>query len=248
MKNEENHTQIIQLHRAILHELGYEINQKSTILDFGCGAGEMVDQYRNAGFNAFGADIELERENEFLRLIRNDKNGYHIPFGDKTFDFIFSDQVFEHVQNYSQALSEIWRILKPNGCSLHCFPSKYKPIEPHIFVPFAGMFQGYPWLLFWAFLGIRNSYQKQLKFQDVAYSNFNYLRDKTHYLSKKDIQKYIADYSDSMVFAEKYFIKHSSGNSRYIYPLVKGFPFISSLYSSFHCRVVFFRKNSPRTS
>jgi SAM-dependent methyltransferase len=43
---------------------------------------------------------------------------YRIPFADNTFDIIVSDQVFEHVQNWSEALTEIKRVLKPGVVSL----------------------------------------------------------------------------------------------------------------------------------
>jgi len=52
-------TKEINLYRAIAKELGRDITSESTILDFGCGEGEMVYQWRNLGFNAFGVDIKL---------------------------------------------------------------------------------------------------------------------------------------------------------------------------------------------
>src|SRR5262245_4412292 len=102
----------IQLHTQILHDLGHSIGPQSTILDFGCGDGETVYQFRKLGFNAFGVDIKIREENDFLRVIPTTKN-YRIPFGDQTFDFVYSDQVFEHVQDHDLALFEIWRVLKP---------------------------------------------------------------------------------------------------------------------------------------
>ena len=48
-----------------------------------------------------------------LRVIS--ENPYRIPFDDNTFDIVFSDQVFEHVQDYPTAISEIKRVLKPTG-------------------------------------------------------------------------------------------------------------------------------------
>jgi SAM-dependent methyltransferase len=234
-------TRDIQLHRAILNELGCDINSQSMILDFGCGKGEMVCQYRNAGFNAFGVDIKLDEETDFLRLILTE-NGYHIPFPNETFDFIFSQSVFEHVQNSSSALSEIWRILKPGGFSLHFFPPKWRLIEGHISVPLAGALQGYLWLLFWASLGVRHPSKKGLESREEVNRNYNYLKNNTHYLSKKMICKYVTGHFQNVVFAERLLIKHSYGRARRIYPLVKIFPFISSLYSSLHYRVIFFRK------
>jgi ubiquinone/menaquinone biosynthesis C-methylase UbiE len=117
-------TKDVQLHRAILHELGYELNSHSTILDFGCGDGKRVYQYRRLGFKAFGTDIKLSQESDVLRRIHN-STVYRIPFDDESFDFVLSEQVFEHVQDHPTVLGEIWRTLKSGGVSLHIFPSKY---------------------------------------------------------------------------------------------------------------------------
>jgi SAM-dependent methyltransferase len=231
----------IQLHRAILNDLGYDINSQSVILDFGCGEGKRVYQYRDLGFKAFGTDIKLSQENNFIRRI-HDLSAYRIPFDDETFDFVYSEQVFEHVQDHSSVLSEIHRILKPHGFCLHIFPSKYKPIEPHVFIPLGGTFQAHPWLLFWALVGIRNSFQKSLKFREVADSNYTYLKNQTRYLSKRKIRSHVFKHFHNLIFAERYLIKHSYGRARYLYPLVTIFPFFSLLYSSLYCRVIFFKK------
>jgi SAM-dependent methyltransferase len=239
MKNTE--LQDIHLHRSILNELGYEISQNSLILDFGCGRGERVQEYRDAGFKAFGVDIAIGKESDYLHII-DTKKGYRIPFPEETFDFVFSESVFEHVQNYSDAVAEIWRVLKPDGFSLHFFPPKWKPIESHVFIPLGGVFQAYPWLLIWAFFGIRNSYQRGLTFREVARGNRDYLRNKTHYLSKKEIYEHILAHFRTVISAEAYLIKHSYGRARLLNPLVRVCPFIVPLYSSFHSRVVFFTK------
>jgi ubiquinone/menaquinone biosynthesis C-methylase UbiE len=218
----------------ILHELGHTIGPQSTILDFGCDKGNRVYEYRKLGFNAFGKDIVLSEENDYLRRI-DGSTPYRIPFDDETFDFVSSNYVFEHVKDYSAALSEIWRVLKPGGFSLHIFSSKYIPIEPHIYVPLAGIVQSYMWLLFWAFLGIRNSFQKDLPYKEVARRNFIELKRDHNYLSKRKIRKYVLSYFEDITFAEQHFIKHSYGKAKYIYPLAKRFPVFSRLFSSFWC-------------
>lgn len=47
-----------------------------------------------------------------------------LQFEDESFDFIFSDQVLEHVEgNPQQAIAEAYRVLKPGGIAIHttCF-------------------------------------------------------------------------------------------------------------------------------
>ena len=41
------------------------------------------------------------------------------PFSDGTFDVIYSASVLEHIKDTSLALSEMWRLLKPNGIIVH---------------------------------------------------------------------------------------------------------------------------------
>jgi ubiquinone/menaquinone biosynthesis C-methylase UbiE len=107
-----NDTRDAELHRSILKEFGRELNADSLILDFGCGDGQMVRQYRSAGLQAVGVDVTLAEETELLRLIPGDAS-YRIPFADDTFDFLFSNSVLEHVEDLDSALAEIHRVLKP---------------------------------------------------------------------------------------------------------------------------------------
>lgn len=46
----------------------------------------------------------------------------HMPFEDNTFDIVVSEDVFEHVEHYGQALKEIFRVLKPGGCHIFTVP------------------------------------------------------------------------------------------------------------------------------
>ena len=247
----------IKLIWDILNELDVEISPNTTLLDFGCGEGKMVYHFRKENIKAFGVDIEcryttIQRQCQEEGIIKMDEDifrtidadNYKIPFDDDTFDIVISFYVLEHVQNWSQALAEIKRILKPGGASLHIFPSRYSFIEPHIFVPLACIFQGYAYLAFWAFLGIRNTYQKQLDWREVAHLNFEYLSKSTKYYPKAEIRKLVANQFGNVSFFEDIYIKHHFGRvRRYLYPLSKIVPFVPSLLSTFYTRVLFFKKS-----
>ncbi len=58
-----------------------------------------------------------------------------IPFVDRYFDFVISNQVFEHVENLDLVLTEIARVLKPGGRLLTLFPSREVIREGHCGVP-----------------------------------------------------------------------------------------------------------------
>jgi len=230
----------LELHRNILRELGYTLTPGARILDFGCGAGRMVSAYRRIGYESYGCDLTMTEKSDLIRPIP--KDSYSIPFPDNWFDFVYSDQVLEHVQDHDLVFAEIYRVLKAGGVSLHSFPSRLKPTESHLLVPLGGLIQNRFWLTLWALLGIRNSFQAGKGFREVVDLNDNYLKDRTNYLSKAEISKAVSAYFPNPTFAEEYMIKHSYGKARHIYPLVKRVPFVASLYSSFYGRVILFQK------
>ncbi|MCU1266148.1 MAG: hypothetical protein JWM21_2466 [Acidobacteria bacterium] len=230
----------LELHRNILRELGQVLEPGARVLDFGCGAGNMVDEYCSAGYVAAGCDLLVMEESEHLRRI--DEKTLLLPFADDTFDFVFSDQVMEHVQDHHLAFAEIARVLKPGGISLHVFPSRLKPMEAHVLVPLGGVLQNRGWLTLWAWLGIRNSFQQGKSARAVVALNDEYLRQRTNYLTRSQIINAAAGYFETLLFVEQHMIKHSYGNARRIYPLVKLFPFVARLYSNFYARVIFLQK------
>ena len=83
------------------------------ILDIGCGVGDFLKLYNDV----IGVDINKDCVNYCKQ------NGLNaelmpvniIPFNDKTFNSIVLDNVLEHIENPSILISEIKRILMPNG-------------------------------------------------------------------------------------------------------------------------------------
>ncbi|HLX39175.1 MAG TPA: class I SAM-dependent methyltransferase [Ktedonobacteraceae bacterium] len=248
--------QRMTLVQDMLKELRAEISSDAKILDFGCGDGELVHEFRKQGFQAYRIDIEdfysvvqqrcreeglVAADEELFYTL--DMNNYRLPFADNTFDCILSFYVFEHVQNWQQALAEIQRVLKPGGACLHIFPSKYSPLEPHIFVPFGGVMQSRAYLAIWAMLGIKNSYQKQLSRREIITDNSRFLRSCTTYYSKAEIIQRTTPYATNILFVEDVYIRHHFGRvRRYLYPLSRRFPLIAALFSTLYTRVLFFQK------
>lgn len=226
-------------------ELGFDFSPASVIMDFGCGSGNRVHELRQFGYQAFGCDLKFKNDKNIdtgsmerkgiVRLI--DKKHYALPFKDNTFDLVFSDQVFEHVQDYPQAVSELARVLKPDGMCLHIFPSRYAPIEPHVYVPLASIIQSYWWLYCWALIGIRNEEQRGAAAGETAKENFNYLKNNTNYLSRKAIRSQFLVHFRDVVFCENTFLKFSR-KGKYLWALSRLLPFLPSIYSTFRGRVV----------
>jgi ubiquinone/menaquinone biosynthesis C-methylase UbiE len=234
----------------IVKDLGLELGPKSMIMDFGCGSGNSVHQLRELGYQTFGCDLQFKDPNAnteamkqkgIIRLI--DLQNYALPFETGSFDAVFSDQVFEHVQDYSQALSEIARVLKPDGLCLHIFPSRYTPIEPHVSVPFASVIKSYWWLYLWAAMGIRSETQRGKSAKETAVENYDYLKHRTNYLPKQRIVKEFRAHFVDVLFAEDIFLLHSK-KGKYIHRLSKFLPFLPRIYSALRVRVVLARHPS----
>lgn len=233
----------------IIKEFGYDLSPESVIMDFGCGSGKRVKELCDLGYQAFGCgtrfiteedvDIEAMMRQGIIRTI--DLKDYELPFEGNTFDFIFSHSVFEHVQNYSESISEIARVLKPDGFCLHFFPSRYRPIEPHVYVPFSSIIQSHLWLYFWAFLGIRNEWTDTLKAKETSIWFYNYLKEETNYLSKKQLVNQFGMQFKDVIFCENLSLKYSPRRGRYLYALSKILPFVHTIYSTFRTRVILTR-------
>ena len=232
----------VRLHQGILSEFGRHLTADWTILDFGCGHGGMVQAYRLLGLQAFGADVKVERPGESQRPIRTAAGTYTLPFDDGTFDFVYSNSVLEHVEDLDGAMAEIERVLKPDGTSLHFFPPRGRPIEPHVFVPFAGMLRARPWLYLWAFVGVRNPFQKGLGFARVARSNHAYLHSQTFYRSTRDFTSRMRRHFRTVVLADRQMIAHSYGRARRLAGPARLLPPLAAAYGALHQRCVFCAK------
>ena len=232
----------VELHCAIAAEFDHVLSSESLVLDFGCGDGYMVSAYRAAGYQAVGADVHLEYPNEWLKLISAESGTYRLPFPSNSFDFLCSNSVLEHVEDLDAALAEMYRVLRPGGASLHFFPPRWCPIEPHVFVPLAGVVQTRTWLVMWALLGVRNSFQRNWGFRQTAGSNYDYLHQKTFYRSKKDLAQQFQRYFRTVTFADREMIRHSYGGARHLAPLAERMRPLAASYGALHQRCVFARK------
>jgi SAM-dependent methyltransferase len=220
--------------------VGHPIDESTAaILDFGCGAGRTVVEGRSRGIRISGCDLARSMEGAPRELLgsalqRIDEQTYRLPFEDGQFDLVFSHQVLEHVMNYESAFREIRRILKPGGLSMHIFPSRYGPVETHVWVPLGTMIRTRRWLSLWALLGIRNEFQKGLSARRVAELNFDYLNSETNYLTRRQIRSELGKFFSEVRFAEKPYL--AAGN-RYG-PLLSKVPLVPSIYSTLVHRVV----------
>jgi len=82
------------------------------VLDFGCGWGYWIQSAKAYGYNVVGAELSN------IRIKFAEKNGIRIvdPFNDNLkYNFINTDQVFEHLENPFYILKSLSNILSKNG-------------------------------------------------------------------------------------------------------------------------------------
>jgi len=139
---------------------------RAKVLDYGCGAGELVEELQKNKIDAYGCDVFYEGGDYSSSVtpslmnstIRRMKRG-RIPFDDGTFDYVINKEVMEHVENLDEALAEIHRVLKPGGKVLSLFPDKGIWREGHCGIPFLHWFPKYSrprilWAAAFRFLGM----------------------------------------------------------------------------------------------
>ena len=106
-----------------------QLKPNSKFLDLGCGEGRhCFGAYMSEEIDVFGFDMSLsdvgKAKENFDQFNENTSSkscnfgvadAKKLPFKDNTFDFIICSEVLEHIIDYQSALSEINRILKPEG-------------------------------------------------------------------------------------------------------------------------------------
>lgn len=103
------------------------------ILDDGCGLGSYLEAFAPYSDQRFGVEVEFER----LLPARERATGVvqavgeRLPFPDESFDFVFSNEVIEHVADDRQYAAEMVRVCRPGGRILLFCPNRWYPVEQH---------------------------------------------------------------------------------------------------------------------
>jgi SAM-dependent methyltransferase len=235
---------------ALCEKKGIPVPKDAKILDYGCGAGRRVYELLDAGYcHAYGYDVL-----EYLELrAPTDRDHFyiasdgHIPVPDATFDFVFSDAVFEHVMNQPLAWQEIVRVLKPGGVSVHVIPAKWQVIEPHIKVPFGGLeiFKRYPYYLLWAILGVRNEFQHGRSARDVARRNYDYAQKDLNYWSSRQYRRLFQTLPITWSWEEVAYMEASyKPGIRRLAKLAHWVPLVTIMIRTFWARMLFLVKHN----
>ena len=114
-----------------------------SVLDHGCGGGATLIYLAARGYrHLHGVDVggNLQEADEALRAITGQTephlflyDGSSLPFTESQFDFIFSQQVIEHVNDdcIEAYLDDEVRVLCDSGVVYHQIPHRWTPWESH---------------------------------------------------------------------------------------------------------------------
>ncbi len=106
-----------------LDQIARQFSPGARILEIGAGNGQQAAELSMRGFAVEAVDIPSSIYRGSRAFPITDYDGSRIPFPDRSFDFVFSSNVLEHVTNLTQMHSEIARVLKPDGCAVHVLPT-----------------------------------------------------------------------------------------------------------------------------
>jgi len=111
-------------------------------LDVGCGSGGIAHALSEHVDHIVGLDPEpwqswvglsSDRSNLSFQVAKFD--GAELAVAESSFDVLICNQVYEHVEKPAQLISNISRVLKPEGVCYFAGPNLLWPIEPHVFWP-----------------------------------------------------------------------------------------------------------------
>jgi SAM-dependent methyltransferase len=107
------------------------VGERGRILDIGCAAGGEIPKLQNRGFSVVGIDLSPVMlafarrrfaDNCKVLLCRADIE--QLPFASQSMDHVVCLGVLEYLSDYCLALTEISRVLRPDGLAILALPSR----------------------------------------------------------------------------------------------------------------------------
>lgn len=111
-------------------------NKTISILDVGCGTGNILKKLKNQGFSELqGCDWlqGLDHSDYLYTQVDLNKDGLY-KYMPNSFDLLICSDVIEHLENPALTLREFYRVLKPHGKAIVTIPNAWNIQERLIFL------------------------------------------------------------------------------------------------------------------
>jgi len=110
---------------------------EGSVLDLGCGTGELASAIAATGMRVTGCDISPEMLSRAVAAdpsgtvdwVQLDPGWQTLPFGPQTFDAVVASSVLEYVNDPTAVLRECGRVLRPGGVMLCTVPDPRHPVR-----------------------------------------------------------------------------------------------------------------------
>lgn len=112
-----------------------------TVLDIGCSLGWFVEEASRRGALAIGVDIDVPglaaaARDRDLGPVFLCADGQSLPLPSASIDVVVFNHIYEHVVDPDAVLSEIRRVLRPDGLVYLGLANRLGVVEPHYKLPF----------------------------------------------------------------------------------------------------------------
>jgi len=129
-----NETSIEHLHR---YALAIELSHNKKILDIASGEGYGSNLLAKGASHVTGVDIDAGVIQEAIEKYKRQNLDFitgtveNIPAADKQFDVVVSFETLEHITNHDRMISEVKRVLRPDGLIIISTPNKKNYSDKH---------------------------------------------------------------------------------------------------------------------
>lgn len=120
------------------YALARQLSSRCTVLDVACGEGYGAAMVAETAYKVVGVDLSAD-------VIQHAKNNYghhpnlqfviasceRLPFSDASFDFAISFETIEHIETQKEFISELVRVLRPDGVLILSSPNKRLYSDAH---------------------------------------------------------------------------------------------------------------------
>jgi len=142
MLNEESRRRkAAKIISVLQHFLGRENLDGLKALDIGCSTGFIADELHKAGAKVTGLDIDepglqgaRKRFGDNIEFIC--AGGEAIPAPAQSFDIVVFNHIYEHVVDADAVMTDIKRVLRPDGVVYLGLGNRLGIVEPHYKLPF----------------------------------------------------------------------------------------------------------------